>query len=266
MDYKIIRNDDDFHEWHGYAPIDSQYVKYANSEPSIIATGHKIEDVYYCFANARASFLNAGLDNYGEIAGDSDISKKYTKSHFLIQSLLEYAICLDISWQVIWAYIQPSSFEYLINRKYKEMEKECTSENVHLQLNCAISQHSTGFTKAQHLKQILTDFENDSMVKKLRSIYNGLKHQGTIHFEGLGAQLDTMMIAVENRQIPTLSRQSYTMAEIEELLFSYHFKFKNYFNSIIKEIMPPDYKDGKVSFSDYINTLFNMDAVLNSKQ
>lgn len=262
MDYEIIRNDNDFHEWHSYAPIDSQYVKYSSSEPSIIAAGHKIEDVYYCFANARASFMNAGLDNYGDICGDNDISKKYTKSHFLTVSLLEYAICLDISWQVIWAYTQPSSFEYLINQKYKEMEKECTSESVHTQLNCIISQNGVGIVQAQKLKQILTDFENDSCVKKLRSIYNGLKHQGTIHFQGLGEQLNSMMMSVENKTIPTLGRKSYTLEEIENLLFEYHFKFKEYFNSIIQEIMPPDYKDGKVSFVDYVNTILNMNSVL----
>lgn len=265
MNYDIIRNDNDFHEWHSYAPIDAQYVKYADSEPSVVAAGHKIEDVYYCFVNARASFMNAGIDNYGDISGDNEISKKYTKSHFLIYAVLEYAICLDISWQVIWAYIQPSSFEYLVNRKYKEMEKECSSENVHLQLNCAIAQGSAGFTQAKRLKQLLTNFENDSDVKKLRSIYNGLKHHGTIHFKGLGSQLDTMMISVGNRQIQTLNRKSYTMDEIEELLLSYHFKFKNYFNSIIQEIIPQDYKDGKVSFQSYINTLLNMNAVLNDK-
>lgn len=263
MNYETIRNDNDFHEWHGYAPIDSQYVKYANSEPSIVAAGHKIEDVYYSFANARNSFMDAGLDNYGDISGDDELSIKYTKSHFLTYAVLEYAICLDISWQVIWAYIQPSSFEYLVNCRYKEMEKECTSENVHSQLNCAISQGGSGANQAQKIKHLLTDFENDPDVKKLRSIYNSLKHQGMIHFQGLGSQLDTMMMTVSGHKIPTLSRKSYTIDEIEELLFNYHFKFKNYFSSLIQEIMPSDYKDGKVSFGDYITTILNMHSVLN---
>ena len=168
MDYEVIRNDNDFHEWHSYAPIDTQYVKYADSEPSVVVAGHKIEDVYYCFANARASFMSAGVDNYGDISSDNEISKKYTKSHFLTYAVLEYAICLDISWKVIWAYIQPTSFEYLINRKYKEMEKECTSENLHLQLNCAISQRSAGFTQAERIKQFLINFEKDSDVGSMK--------------------------------------------------------------------------------------------------
>ena len=74
-----------------------------------------------------------------------------------------------------------------------------------------------------------------------------------------------MMMSVDNRQIQTLSRKSYTIEEIEDLLLSYHFKFKKYFNSIIQEIMPQDYKDEEVNFLDYMNTILDMDAVLNNK-
>lgn len=263
MDYTIIRNDKDFHKWHEYAPLDGQYVKYADSEPSIIAASHKIEDVYYCFCNARQSFLCANYDNYGDISGSDKLSMTNTKSHFLIYAVLEYAICLDLSWQVIWAYIQPSSFEYLIEQKYKEMEKECDRDNIHIQLNCIISQGGVGITQAQRLKRLLTDFENDDTIKKLRSIYNSLKHHGTIHFCELGPQLNTMLTPVNGRKIPILSRKSYSIQEIEELLFSYHFKFKEYFNTLIREIMPADYKDGKVPFVDYYNTLIRMDSITN---
>ena len=59
----------------------------------------------------------ANSENFGDLSGPNEISRLYTKTHFLTNALLEYAICLDISWQVVWAYIQPSSLEYLMKQK-----------------------------------------------------------------------------------------------------------------------------------------------------
>lgn len=268
MDYQLIRDDEKFHKWHEYAPKDSQYMRYAESDPSLIAVGHKIDDTYYSFANARCSFMDAGADNFGDISSDDEFSKKYAKSHFLTYAILEYAICLDISWQVLWAYLQPSSFEYLVKNKYKEMEKECTSESVHSQLNCSIAQGAEGAKKAQVLKDYLTTFENDEDVKKIRSLYNSLKHQGMIHFEGLGENWSSMMMAVNGRKIPMICRKSYAMEEIEELLYSYHNKFKEYFNNLIDEIIPEEYLENKVGFGEYISTVLRMNHILddNSKK
>lgn len=42
MDYNYLRENDSFFEWHKYFPLDVQYVKYADSNPSVIAVGHKI--------------------------------------------------------------------------------------------------------------------------------------------------------------------------------------------------------------------------------
>ena len=134
MDYNKIAKDETFFSWHEYAPSDIHYVLFSESAPYLIATGHKIDDVFYCFANARVSFLHSFSDNFGDISDNDDLSKLYAKTHFLTNALMEYAICLDISWQVVWAFIQPSSFDYLIHQKYKEMEKECTRESVHCQL------------------------------------------------------------------------------------------------------------------------------------
>lgn len=265
MDYSKIIADESFFEWHGYAPMDAQYVRYADSDPSIVAAGHKIEDVFYAFANARASFIDADSEDFGDISGPDDLSRLYAKTHFLTYALMEYSICLDISWQVIWAFIQPSSFDYLVHQKYKEMEKECTSENVHLQLNCAISQGGLGVVIAEKIRHLLTDFENDEDVLNLRSLYNSIKHHGMIHFEGLGAKNDTMFVSLNGRSTPVLSRKSYKIEDLEELLYSYHFKFESFFNSLIAEIMPEDYKETKVQFIDYLNTLLKMNHSLDKK-
>ncbi len=43
-----------FHKWHEYCPLDAQYKRYSSSAPSVIAARHRINDVYYAFADAEA--------------------------------------------------------------------------------------------------------------------------------------------------------------------------------------------------------------------
>lgn len=263
MNYEELEKDDDFHKWHEYEPLDAQYIRYAEGNPSAIAAGHKICDVYYAFANAKQSFSSANYENYGDISADDEISKLYTKTHFLLNAVSEYALCLDLSWQVVWAYIQPSSFGYLLKMEYKKMERECDRDNLYEQLNCAISQNSM---KAVILKAILEDFDNNPDVMKLRTLNNSIKHHGTIHFEGLGENFSSMMVRVNNNDVSILSRKSYTVEEVENLLFEYHVKFKEYFNRIIGEIMPEDYLDNKISFEQYLETILQMNEVQNLKK
>ena len=87
---------------------------------------------------------------------------------------------------------------------------------------------------------------------------NSLKHHGTIHFEGLGANFSSMLIPINGEEVSTLSRATYTIEEVEELLLSYHAKFQNYFNAIIDEVIPSDYLESYVPFTTYINTLLEM--------
>ena len=258
MDYNYLREDSDFHKWHKYAPLDTQYIRYAESNPSVIAVGHKIDDVYQAYANARASFMFANSENFGDISGPTELSRLYTKTHFLTNALIEYAICLDISWQVVWAYIQPASLEYLMNQKYKDMEKECTRDSVLAQLKCIISQNGVGITIAQKLLDVVNRFDNDADTLKLRFIYNGIKHQGIIHYEGLGANFTELSISVNGKRPPMLHRKSYSVDEIEELMFAYHKTFKTYMNELIDIVIPDGYLETKVSFEDAIDGIINM--------
>lgn len=261
MDYKYLRENLDFQKWHKYAPLDTQYIKYAESNPSVIAAGHKIDDVYYAYCNARASFMFANSENFGDISGPSDISRLYAKTHFLTNALIEYAICLDISWQVVWAYIQPASLEYLMNQKYKDMEKECTRDSVLAQLRCIISQNSFGVSIAQKLLDLINRFDNDDDTLTLRSIYNGIKHQGIIHYEGLGANFTEISISINGKTPPMLHRKSYTIERIEELMFSYHKKFKVYMDEIIALIIPEGYLETTVPFEAAITEIIKMNEV-----
>lgn len=255
MNYEELSKDNDFHKWRNYEPLDTQYIRFSKTNPSAIAAGHKICDVYYAFCNAKHSFRSAGYHNFGDLAGNNEKSKLYTKAHFLLYAVSEYSLCLDLSWQVVWAYIQPSSFEYLMSMNYKKMEKECNRDNLHKQIDCAIAQHNL---QAIKLKGFLKGFDEDSDVMKLRTLNNSLKHHGTIHFEGLGANFSSMLLPINGEKVSTLSRATYTLEEVEDLLLSYHNKFQNYFNAIIDEVIPSDYLDSRVPFTTYINTLIEM--------
>lgn len=255
MNYQELLKDNDFHRWHEYEPIDTQYARYAKTDPSVIAAGHKIVDVYYAFADARAMFIYSFSENFGDIVGDKEIDRLYAKSNFLRQAVLDYALCLDMSWQVIWAFIQPASFEYIIKNEYKNMEKVCTSENVHLQLNCAVSQ---GMDKARAIKNLLLNFENDEDVKEVRTLYNSIKHHGTIHIKGLGINFSSLMITVEGVSVKTLNREEFSIEDIESMLWIYHQKFQVYFNSLIQLIMPDDYLNNSCDLEEMINTNLKM--------
>lgn len=261
MDYNYLREDSDFHKWHKYAPLDTQYIKYAESNPSVITVGHKIDDVYQAYANARASFMFANSDNFGDISDPTELSRLYTKTHFLTNALIEYAICLDISWQVVWAYIQPASLEYLMKQKYKDMEKECTRDSVLAQLKCIISQNGFGVSVAQNLLDVVNGFDNDGDTLKLRSIYNGIKHQGIIHYEGLGANFTEISISLKGKMPPMLHRKSYSVDEIEELMFAYHKKFKIYMDTLIGIMIPDGYLDTTVKLDDAVAKIFKMNKV-----
>lgn len=260
MDYNSLAQDNNFHEWGKLEPLDTDYIKYGETDPSIIASAHKIFDVYSAFANARQSFMAAGYNDYGELCSDNEISKLYIRNHFLIHAVIEYAICLDLSWQVIWAYIQPASFEYLSKNEYKKMERDCERDVLLAQLDCAIAQKNL---KAERIKSIMTNFDNDKDVMKLRTLYNSLKHRGTIHFVGLGANDKTMLLQVQGKNISILSREEYTVDEIENILFIYHQKFQLYFNNLIAEIIPTDYLNKKVPFIDYVNIASKMSVIQN---
>lgn len=140
MNINALKSDKRHENWYLYEPLDTQYVRYIKENPSVLAAGHKIGDVYNTFCDARGSLMSVDYDDYGDLCVSNDISILYTRTKFLKLALIDYAICLDLSWQVIWAYIQPSSFAYLLNQNYKDMEQWCDSETVHTQLNCAISQ------------------------------------------------------------------------------------------------------------------------------
>lgn len=262
MDYTMLAHDNDFQKWFKYQPLDAQIVRYAKKQPSVIAAGQKIMDVYNAFANAKQSFRAAGYDNYGDLCGDDEISKLYTRYHFLMCAIMEYNTCRDLCLQVIWAYIQPSSIESLVQNQYRDIERECNSEKVHKRFKELIKE---GRSDLESLKKLLTEFENDKSIKVVQNLCNYIKHRGTVHFEGLGDNFDTMLLTVNGQVVRTLGRPSYTFEEIEDVLWNYHKDFQRYFNQIVDMIIPEGYMDNRISLEDYISTLLKMIKLQNKK-
>lgn len=261
IDYQIIWDDERFFKWFEYRPYDTDYVKYAEHSPHLVATAHKIEDVFYAFANARSYFLNAGSDNYGELYDNDDVSKRFGKAQFINSAILEYSICLDLSWQVIWANIQPSSLENLAKLKYIEMEKLCNRESLKTMLNQAISLGGLNSEHAKALKKIMEDFDDSEEVKQLRQIYNTLKHRGTFMYEGLGEDDGQMKVRVNGKGIKVLSRKTYSFSELENMLYNYHNSFVDYFEKIIKVTMPKDFDKKTVNAEDYFNMIIKLKSI-----
>ena len=251
MNIQELKEDRTVENWYDYEPMDAQYMRYIKSDPSVLAAGHKINDVYHTFCDARGSLLRANYENYGDLCADDDISKLYIRTIFLKNALLEYAICLDLSWQVIWAYVQPSSFEYLVQKKYEEMEKQCTRDNLYCQLDCAIVQK---VEKAKKLKELLIEFDELDVVKTIRAIYNSIKHRGMMYFQGFSDESIHCFLFDRSIEMP-LQRKIYEPDKIQELLLTYHVEFEKYFNKVILLIMPEDYKINSMKVIDSINIL-----------
>ncbi len=257
--YKEVSNEGKYHEWHNYEPHDIQYMRYAEENPSAVAAGFKIGDVYKVFAFAKASLMFSMEEDYGDLAAkDSEISKLTVKYMFVQNAISQYAICEDLSWQVVWAYIQPSDIEYLMNDEFQKMEKTCDRDNLLAQLDCGISQKVLA---AQKLKDIVTKFDNDEEVMKFRTLNNYLKHRGTLHIEGLGEQDKALMGCVNGQFIGMLSRKSYTLNELQETIWVFHKKFEEYFNEIIEVIMPEDFCNNKIDAISGLNALLKMASV-----
>ena len=91
MNYEELSKDNDFHKWQNYEPLDTQYIRFSKTNPSAIAAGHKICDVYYAFCNAKHSFRSAGYHNFGDLSGNDEMSQLYTKAHLR---------CLNVLWKL----------------------------------------------------------------------------------------------------------------------------------------------------------------------
>ena len=103
---------------------------------------------------------------------------------------------------------------------------------------------------------------SSDLVKKLRKLYNSIKHHGTIYIKGLGANFTSLAIGVNGGNIKTLGKEEISIGDIESLLWDYHQKFQVYFNSLIQLIMPEDYLNTSITWGEMITATLEMKAIV----
>ncbi len=59
-----------------------------------------------------------------------------------------------------------------------------------------------------------------------------------------------------------LHRKSYSVEEVETLMFSYHQKFQVYMDKLIETIIPKDYLNGNIPFDEAFIQLMRMRNVM----
>ena len=61
MDYTLLAQDNSFQSWSRLEPMDTDYTKYGEKDPSVIAAGHKCVDVYNAFAKCATIIYGCGI-------------------------------------------------------------------------------------------------------------------------------------------------------------------------------------------------------------
>lgn len=248
MDYKELSNDNKFHKWLVYLPQEAQIARYGRNQLFIITSAWKIIDVYNAFVNAKQSFRSAGYEDYGDLCGDDETSRNYTKCHFLMSAIMEYNTCLDLCYQVIWAYIYPNPLEYFREESYKALLKKCDSACVHKRLNELIDGDKTEYSD---LKKLLSKLQNEENVMKLNQLCNYLKHRGIIRFQEYEDKMENMLLAVDSKAVDLFKENWCSANVVEEILSGFHNTFQEYFEEIIKFIIPEDYLNTAFILEEY---------------
>lgn len=232
----------DIHHWSRYSPYECHYFRY---DTNVILACHKIVDVYQATCIARSYLCYLDNKDFGDFASD-DISKLYVKSILIEGALLYYNICIDLSWQVLWLYLDPNAKGKLPNNDlYYKLIKECNYEELLLRL-----------TLAKQIKlrdYFIIDFFNKSLTQDIREKYNYLKHRGRYHYEGLGLNDNSMFMGINGKTIPMVSRYELDINDMKEKLIDFDLSFVKYFYGIINTIVPEDYSNTRIDLIEPIN-------------
>lgn len=258
----MITNTTELKEIHymlNYRPFEPQYSRYLEA-PEIIAAGYKITDVYTAICQARIHLSYYECDDFGELAPkDHDISMKWARSQMCIDALIYYNICIDLSWQVTWAFYQATSMEYLFQNKYEGMSKECTLEAINTLLEYRIkTEPIPNSTVAKDIRNTINSFMNNSLTEEIRTSYNYIKHRGGYYIPGLGENNKHLLFSLAGKKLPVLSRPEMDMEGMYVKLLLFDVEFIKYFESIINKLMPNDYMDSNIDLGTFINNYHNI--------
>lgn len=250
--------------WGKYDPNSVRIAKFYEKDLSQLAAGRKVVDTYHAFVTGRASLYFSCEEHFGDLAKDDDgFTKMFIKSLFVRNAILQFGLSLDLSWQAVWAYIYPSSVKDFLLDNYEKHEKDCNRDNLIAQLDCCISQ---GCMDAENLKDIVKDFDNDENTKKLRTLYNYIKHRGDIFIKGLGENLKNQGILINGESLPVLSRQEYKLDELQLITYNYAIAFMEYFQKIVDIIISEEYRENNGLCGEFINAQLKMKEIYDTLQ
>lgn len=244
--YEALAKDTDFHMWHTFLPLEPQYTRYAETAPCVIAAARKIVDVYRAYADARAAFMYANEKNFGDLEGGTEESHTFVKAFFLKSALLHYGMCVDLCWQVVWAYINSDSLSCLLQGDYVTIEAGCCWDELKRKIKVM-----TGNPVIERLWEHIKNLNGDTDIKKLTTQYKIMKHRGTLRIKGIDDDREVTTIHCFEKEIDTDIRPEYEISDIESLLYKYHTRFFKYFTLLIDDIIPDDYFNNKIELAEY---------------
>lgn len=234
--------------WYGLFPDEQQYVLF---EPHLIYATHKMDDVYYAFANARSYLSDYECDNYGQlISVNDDLHLKYIRSKLLQSSLAFYNYAIDLTWQVAWFYVGDNSYLFMEKPElYDTFAKKCTKEALFNKLS---------MYRKEHIRIHINDFFNLELTTSIRNVYNYVKHRGTLYTRGLGEQYSNFMLFFQDSDgeeyIPKMiTREVFDLNEWHSKLIDFDKSFYEYFELLISWILPSDFSEVKIGFTEYFN-------------
>lgn len=244
---------EDISDLFGYEPHESEYARYAADKPYLIATAHKLQDVYETLSRARAFLWYLSNEEWGDFANKSDaVSLLFLKSQLLQSALYLYGSTLDMIWQMVWAHIQPASLDYILDLKYMEQYKNCDRDNILAQLKCDIARGGSGAQTAERIKDIFEAFDQLPITIEMRSIYNYVKHHGTLRFEGLGSNPQTLNVTVNSQSVNVLHRKITSIESLKATLLDYDRAYVQYIRQLVSLFIPEDYKQASMPATEFI--------------
>ena len=255
MTHADVYVDQKFHAWKGYEPSEIQYTAYIQDQPELIAAGHKIQDFYLAFCEARSTFLHACETT------PNDRDELFQIMSTVNAAILQYGLCYDLLWQIAWAYVTPASFDSICRNDPAELEKDCTRDHLLERLNCNITQNPVPGTIDRKILQWFNDTDSKPQINELRQIYNYIKHRGIIAISGYCGKQEPMITIGDQKDpnkkttIQFLTRREETIIGLEEKIADYHFALEASADELIALIIPLDYKRVKVPFSETLATI-----------
>lgn len=214
-------------EWIRSEPHEFLYLKYGKCKANILSSHHKISDVYHVFCNARALLIFSNTEK------NKKKENLFIRSTFLLSSLMNYVICWDLSWQVIYLYYGPTDGGFIKNRKrYKEELALCNYESLRYRLTLA---------RDYKIRDYLDSYQRNSFWNLLRKTYNYYKHQGVFFIPGLGLNDKESPFSANGNGVPLFYKEEFDVDCWEERLIRYHGEFLQYFSNIIRCITPHNY-------------------------